>query len=75
FNGDGQADIIAQDSALNLKMWTHNPGGYFNAAKQVTGGWDFTQTAAADFTGDGKADIIARDSSGNLKMWAGNGDG
>uniref|UniRef100_UPI0018FF5519 transglycosylase family protein n=1 Tax=Streptomyces sp. NRRL F-5123 TaxID=1463856 RepID=UPI0018FF5519 len=33
FNGDGQADIIAQDSALNLKMWTHNPGGYFNAAK------------------------------------------
>ncbi|RAJ59442.1 hypothetical protein K388_03506, partial [Streptomyces sp. KhCrAH-43] len=26
FNGDRQADIIARDSAGNLKMWTHNPG-------------------------------------------------
>ncbi|MYX69506.1 VCBS repeat-containing protein [Streptomyces sp. SID8373] len=75
FNGDRQADIIARDSAGNLKMWTHNPGGYFNAAKQVTAGWNFTQTAAADFTGDGKADIVARDGAGNLKMWAGHGDG
>jgi hypothetical protein len=75
FNGDGQADIIARDAAGNLLMWTHNAGGFFNAAQQVTTGWDFTQTAAADFNGDGRADIIARDSAGNLKMWLGSGNG
>ncbi|KOU18295.1 hypothetical protein ADK52_30665 [Streptomyces sp. WM6372] len=75
FNGDGQADIIARDGSGNLKMWTHNAGGYFNAPVQVTGGWNFTQTVAADFDGDGKADLIARDASGNLKLWNGRGDG
>jgi len=75
FNGDGQADIIARDTAGNLKMWTHNPGGYFNAARQVTAGWNFTQTAAADYDGNGKADLIARDdSTGTLAIWAGHGD-
>ncbi|WP_053693097.1 FG-GAP-like repeat-containing protein [Streptomyces sp. WM6372] len=75
FNGDGQADIIARDGSGNLKMWTHNAGGYFNAPVQVTAGWNFTQTVAADFDGDGKADLIARDGSGNLKRWSGRGDG
>ncbi|MEV4425971.1 FG-GAP-like repeat-containing protein [Streptomyces sp. R-07] len=75
FNGDGQADIIARDAAATLKMWTHNPGGYFNAPVNVTGGWNFTQTATADFNNDGKNDIIARDTDANLKMWLGRGDG
>ncbi|MYU47831.1 hypothetical protein GTV15_09840 [Streptomyces sp. SID7803] len=70
FNGDRQADIIARDSAGNLKMWTHNPGGYFNAAKQVTAGWNFSQTSVADYDGNGKADIVARDdSTGKLYIW------
>ncbi|WP_420711825.1 FG-GAP-like repeat-containing protein [Streptomyces sp. NRRL F-5123] len=56
-------------------MWAGNGDGTFGAARQVTSGWNFTQTAAADFDGNGKADIIARDTSGNLKIWAGHGDG
>ncbi|MFJ9342326.1 FG-GAP-like repeat-containing protein [Streptomyces sp. NPDC101733] len=75
FNGDGQADIVARDGSGDLKLWTHNAGGYFNAPVAVTGGWAFTQTVAADFDGDGKADLIARDGSGNLKRWSGRGDG
>ncbi|MFJ1868743.1 FG-GAP-like repeat-containing protein [Streptomyces sp. NPDC088097] len=75
FNGDGQADIVARDGSGNLKVWTHNAGGYFNAPVTVTSGWNFTQTVAADFDGDGKADLIARDGSGNLKRWNGRGDG
>ncbi|MEV4944318.1 FG-GAP-like repeat-containing protein [Streptomyces sp. NPDC053755] len=75
FNGDGEADIIARDASATLKIWTHNPGGYFNSPVNVTAGWNFTQTAAADFNGDAKADIIAKDANGNLKMWTGRGNG
>ncbi|MFJ2740007.1 FG-GAP-like repeat-containing protein [Streptomyces sp. NPDC087440] len=75
FNGDEQADIMARDGSGNLKLWTHNAGGYFNAPVQVTGGWNFSQTIAGDVTGDGKADLLARDGSGNLKLWAGRGNG
>ncbi|MCX4804551.1 VCBS repeat-containing protein [Streptomyces sp. NBC_01214] len=41
----------------------------------ASGGWDFTQTAAANFDGNGKADLTARDATGYLKIWAGHGDG
>jgi CHAP domain/FG-GAP-like repeat len=75
FTGDRQADIIARDGAGRLRMWTHNPEGYFNAPRQVTGGWNFTETVAADVTGDGKADLIARDDDGELFRWNGYGNG
>ncbi|WP_030778339.1 FG-GAP repeat domain-containing protein, partial [Streptomyces sp. NRRL F-2664] len=65
----------AKDADANLKMWLGRGNGTFNAAVQVTGGWNFTQTAAADFDGNGKTDLIARDGDGNLKIWAGRGDG
>ncbi|MEU9856479.1 FG-GAP-like repeat-containing protein [Streptomyces sp. NPDC047974] len=75
FTGDGEADIIARDGAGKLKMWKHNPEGFFNSAVDVTSGWNFTQTVAGDFNNDNKADIVARDADANLKMWLGRGDG
>ncbi|WP_168715415.1 MULTISPECIES: FG-GAP-like repeat-containing protein [Streptomyces] len=83
FTNDGKADIMAryegpsnEDISQNtLRLWVNRGDGTFHAARNVTGGWNFTQTAAADFDGNGKTDLIARDAEGNLKIWAGRGDG
>ncbi|MEU2505742.1 FG-GAP-like repeat-containing protein [Streptomyces sp. NPDC007863] len=83
FTGDGKADIMARyegpaDANVpqnTLRLWVNRGDGTFGAASNVTGGWNFTQTAAADFDGNGKDDLIARDANGNLKIWAGRGDG
>ncbi|MEV7670265.1 FG-GAP-like repeat-containing protein [Streptomyces sp. NPDC088752] len=83
FTGDGKADIMAryegpadEDVPPNtLRLWVNRGDGTFGAARNVTGGWNFTQTAAADFDGNGKTDLIAKDADGNLKIWAGRGDG
>ncbi|WP_051806649.1 FG-GAP-like repeat-containing protein [Streptomyces sp. NRRL F-2664] len=83
FTGDGKADIMARyegpadaDVPQNtLRLWVGRGDGTFATPTNVTGGWSFTQTAAADFDGNGKTDLIARDGDGNLKIWAGRGDG
>ncbi|MGW7433392.1 FG-GAP-like repeat-containing protein [Streptomyces sp. NPDC054861] len=83
FNGDGKADILARyegpataDVPRNtLRMWLNRGDGTFHTPHNVTGGWDFTQTATADFDGNGAADLIARDPDGDLRIWAGRGDG
>ncbi|MEV4425969.1 FG-GAP-like repeat-containing protein [Streptomyces sp. R-07] len=84
FTGDGKADIMARyegpvDESRppqdTLRLWVGRGDGSFIAPTNVTGGWNFTQTTAADFDGDGETDLIARDPSGNLKIWAGHGDG
>ncbi|MBD0709070.1 MULTISPECIES: FG-GAP-like repeat-containing protein [unclassified Streptomyces] len=85
FDGDGKADILASyegpltgEGSVNqksLRLWKNKGDGTFFAPTHVTGGWNFTQTAAADFDRDGKADLIARDADGNLKIWAGRGNG
>ncbi|MFB7343932.1 FG-GAP-like repeat-containing protein [Streptomyces hydrogenans] len=83
FTGDGKADLMARyqgpDNAdvpqNTLRLWAGRGDGTFGTPTNVTGGWNFTQTAAADFDGNGKADLIAKDANGNLKIWAGRGDG
>ncbi|MEU1075129.1 FG-GAP-like repeat-containing protein [Streptomyces sp. NPDC005878] len=83
FNRDGTADLIARDSQGALYLWPGNqdidaPGhgdGTFGGPRQLTGGWSFTETTAADFTGDGKPDLIAKDTANNLHLWTGRGDG
>ncbi|WP_030778628.1 FG-GAP repeat domain-containing protein, partial [Streptomyces sp. NRRL F-2664] len=59
----------------NLKIWAGRGDGTFGAAAHLSAGWNFTQTAAADFNEDGRADIIAKDASGNLKLWTHNAGG
>lgn len=83
FTGDGKADLMARyEGPANadvpqdtLRLWVNRGDGTFNAATNVTGGWNFTQTTAADFDGNGTTDLIARDASGNLRIWSGRGNG
>ncbi|WHM36625.1 FG-GAP-like repeat-containing protein [Streptomyces sp. BPTC-684] len=83
FDRDGTADLIARDGQGNLYLWPGNQDidapqrgdGTFGRPRQLTGGWNFTETTAGDFTGDGKPDLIAKDSANNLSLWAGRGDG
>ncbi|MFD9483590.1 FG-GAP-like repeat-containing protein [Streptomyces sp. NPDC059991] len=75
FNADGKIDLIAQDSAKNLQLWTGRGNGAFDRPRRLTGGWKFTQTTAGDFNGDGKIDLIAQDSAKNLQLWTGRGNG
>ncbi|MEU3350297.1 FG-GAP-like repeat-containing protein [Streptomyces sp. NPDC037389] len=71
FTGDGEADLIARDSAGNLQLFAGNGNGTFAPPKKVLSGWASTQTTAADVTGDGIPDLIARDSDGDLRLWPG----
>ncbi|MEU8582708.1 FG-GAP-like repeat-containing protein [Streptomyces abikoensis] len=82
--GDGIPDVLAADREDDLYLWPGNPdvddarhgdGTFAARPRRLTGGWEFTQTVAADFTGDGKADLIAKDDSDTLHLWTGNGDG
>ncbi|MEV6550941.1 FG-GAP-like repeat-containing protein [Streptomyces sp. NPDC051597] len=83
FNRDGTADLIARDGQGALYLWPGNqdidaPGhgdGTFGGPRQLTGGWSFTETTAADFTADGKPDLIAKDTANNLHLWTDPGDG
>lgn len=82
--GDGIPDVIAADRRNDLYLWPgntdvddarHGDGTFAARPRRLTGGWEFTQTVAADFTGDGRTDLIAKDSSDTLHLWTGNGDG
>ncbi|MCC3779060.1 FG-GAP-like repeat-containing protein [Streptomyces sp. UNOB3_S3] len=82
--GDGIPDVIAADRKHDLYLWPgntdvddarHGDGTLAARPRRLTGGWEFTQTVAADFTGDGRTDLIAKDASDTLHLWPGNGDG
>ncbi|MEV4434543.1 FG-GAP-like repeat-containing protein [Streptomyces sp. NPDC049555] len=86
FTGDGIPDAIARgknEGNAPLYFWSGNSDvddrskgdGTFGQVRKQTDGWNFTQTAAADFTGDGKADIIAKGDDNVLYLWAGGGNG
>ncbi|MEU0235860.1 MULTISPECIES: FG-GAP-like repeat-containing protein [unclassified Streptomyces] len=83
FTGDGLADVMARYEGptgtgvpLNtLRLWVNQGNGRVGTPTNVTGGWNFTQSTAADFDGNGKTDLIARDADGTLKIWAGRGNG
>ncbi|MEU7190312.1 FG-GAP-like repeat-containing protein [Streptomyces sp. NPDC045369] len=81
YDGDGTADLFTVDAARNLSVWKSRKGGAFDLPKKLTGDWNFTRTAAADFTGDGVTDLVARQERKEarpdqpagtfLRMWAG----
>lgn len=77
FNGDGNNDILAKDSAGNLFLYAGAGDGGFLAGRQVGSGWNAFNSIVSpgDFNGDGNNDILARDSSGLLYLYPGNGDG
>ncbi|MEV4434545.1 FG-GAP-like repeat-containing protein [Streptomyces sp. NPDC049555] len=78
FTGDGIADFVARDTNADLYLWKGDGDGTFTRPgkdKPLTGGWNFTETEAGDFTGDGKPDLIAKGPDGHLYLWPGRGNG
>ena len=76
FNGDGQADILWQDSTTGqLDAWLMN-GTSVISQSTLGGSNDLTWkiVSVADFNGDGRADILWQNSiTGELYLWLMNG--
>ncbi|MFD7434895.1 FG-GAP-like repeat-containing protein [Streptomyces sp. NPDC059861] len=77
-NGDGIADLLAQDKTNNLYRYYGAGNGRFTSRVKVFTNWGGSYDAVVgvgDITGDGKADLVSRDTSGNLWRSTGNGRG
>jgi len=77
FNGDGQADIIAQAADGTLRFYAGEGSGQLTGGKQIwDSGWNtVTMMVSGDFNGDGTSDIIARWNDGTLHRYDGTGTG
>lgn len=77
FNGDGDADVIAKDTAGALWLYPGNGQGGWLARLQIGSGWNSMSaiTSSGDFNGDQRTDVIARDTLGGLWLYPGNGRG
>jgi flagellin len=71
FNGDGNLDIVNQNSASDIDIFMGNGDGTFRAAISSSIAGTFAITTAADFNGDGLDDII----TGGRDVKLSNGDG
>ena len=76
FNGDGDADILWQQSSTgSLAMWLMNGSTISSSAtptyqgSAVSPGASWSVAGIGDFNGDGDADILWRNSSGSLAEW------
>ena len=77
-NGDGKADIIAQDPARDrLRIYLGNGTGGFAGVLYRGKGWNaMTRVIAArDRDGDGRNDILATNTGGDLLYYPGDGAG
>jgi hypothetical protein len=82
FTGDGKADIGAQYTNGQVRVWAGT--GNLSADKQLFGttalvgeGWQSSgvqRILTADFNGDGKSDIAAQYTNGQIRAWAGTGN-
>jgi len=77
-NGDGKADIIAQDPAGNrMRIYLGNGTGGFAGVLYRGSGWNgMTRVIAArDRNGDGRNDVLATNTNGDLIFYPGDGAG
>ncbi|MFI8188568.1 FG-GAP-like repeat-containing protein [Streptomyces sp. NPDC085946] len=75
-DGDGDGDLLAQDSANTLYRYDGKGDGTFAARVKLFADWGGSYNAVVgvgDITDDGKADLVSRDSSGTA--WRNSGDG
>jgi hypothetical protein len=75
FNGDGNSDILWEDTSGDLAIWEMSGTTILNPNSSSVGNlstvWAVAETG--DFNGDGKSDILWRDTSGDLAIWFMNG--
>ena len=75
FTGDGDADILWQNSNGSLAMWLMDGSTITSSAtptyegSAVSPGSSWSVAGIGDFTGDGNDDILWRNSNGSLAMW------
>ena len=77
-NGDGKADIIAQDPVGNrLRLYLGNGKGGFGGVSFRGTGWNAMTRliAAGDRNGDGHNDLLATNTAGDLIYYQGDGAG
>ncbi len=76
FDGDGQRDILAVNTAKELLLFPIDNEGQLGTSRVVATGWNADLTfSPGDFNRDGVPDVMSRDASGNLTLWAGTGRG
>jgi probable HAF family extracellular repeat protein len=73
FNGDGNADILWQDTSGDVAIWEMSGTRIVNASSSYvatvspSSGWSIAGTG--DFNGDGMSDILWHDSAGDVAIW------
>jgi hypothetical protein len=76
-NGDGRADLLAENRGT-LQLYRGNGrGGYYTDPSTAGRGWGGMRfiTGGGDFSGDGRSDVVGVTSSGALYLYRGNGRG
>ena len=76
-NGDGNADLLFQNSAGQLIAWFLDDSGAFHSLGWIyTGGLgDWKVTSVADMNGDGYADLVFQNGIGQIAVWYLDGSG
>ena len=76
-NGDGTADLLFQNTAGQIAVWSMNgSGGVSSSAMLYSGGLgDWKVRGIADLNGDGMADIVFQNTLGQIAVWYMNGSG
>ncbi len=78
FSDDRHADVLARDTAGNLRSYPGNGSGGFLAGPSTLATGTGSLTAlfdAGSFAGNGHNDLLARDPAGNLQLLSGTGTG
>ena len=73
FNGDGQSDILWQDTSGVRVVWLMNGTVRSSIVSLGTVDPSWNIVGSGDFNGDGKADILWQDTSGARAIWLMNG--
>src|SRR2546430_1486512 len=69
FNGDGQADILWQNSSGARAIWLMNGTVHTGSVNLGTVATSWNIVGSGDFNGDGQADILWQNSSGARAIW------
>jgi hypothetical protein len=73
FNGDGQADILWQNSSGARAIWLMTGTVHTGSVNLGTVATSWNIVGSGDFNGDGQADILWQNSSGARAIWLMNG--
>ena len=74
-NGDGIADILFQNNAGQVAVWSMSATGAVTTSAYLYSGslGDWRLKASADINSDGNADLIFQNSAGQIAVWYMNG--